>query len=106
MPEAGTKADFGQLLRTVGFSASPGLLKVFGIVPVVGGLVGFVASVWMLITMVIAVKQALDYQSTGRAVVVCLIGFLVYMAITIGIGIALAIFAGVAGAAAGTTIGA
>jgi hypothetical protein len=77
LPEPQTKADMGELLRTIGFSASPGVLRIFGIIPVIGMLVSFAASIWMLVAMVIAVRQALDYQSTGRAVGVCIIGFVI-----------------------------
>ncbi len=83
LPEPQTQADHGQLLRTIGFSSSPGLVRVLGIIPGVAGLVFFVASVWMLIAMVIAVRQALDYQSTRRAVGVCLIGWVVQMLILV-----------------------
>ena len=77
LPEPQTKADMGELLRTIGFSASPGVLRIFGIIPVIGMLVSFAASIWMLVAMVIAVRQALDYKSTGRAVGVCIIGFVI-----------------------------
>lgn len=80
LAEPQTSSDMGELLRTIGFSASPGVLRVFGIVPVVGWLISFVASVWMLVAMVVAVRQALDYRSTGRAVAVCFLGWLVYLA--------------------------
>ena len=83
--EAQTSADTGELLRTVGFSASPGLLRVLGLLPVVGGVVFAVTSIWMLITMVIAVRQALDLRSTGRAVVICLIGWVLHMVIFFGL---------------------
>jgi hypothetical protein len=76
LPEPQTNADLGQLLRTTGFSMAPGILKVAGIVPGLRGFVFFVASVWMLVAMVIAVRQALDYTSTWRAVGVCLIGWI------------------------------
>ena len=62
LPEPQTESDIGELLRTTGFSAAPGLLRVFGIVPVVGWLVFPVTFVWMLVAMVVAVRQALDYQ--------------------------------------------
>ena len=39
LPEAGTRADVGQVMRTLGFAQAPGLLRVFGWVPLVGGLV-------------------------------------------------------------------
>lgn len=78
LPEPQTKSDMGELLRTIGFSASPGVLQVLGFVPLLGRLIALAASVWMLVAMVIAVRQALDYRSTGRAVGVCLIGFIIY----------------------------
>ncbi len=77
LPEPQTKADLGELLRTIGFSSSPGLIRVFGIIPGLGGVVFSVASIWMLVAMVIAVRQALDYKSTLRTVGVCAIGWII-----------------------------
>jgi hypothetical protein len=82
LPEPQTHADFGQLLRTIGFSAAPGVLRILGIIPILGWLVSVLAGLWMLVAMVIAVRQALDYKSTGRAIGVCLIGFVVYVVIS------------------------
>lgn len=79
LPGPDTEADTGQLLRTLGFSSSPGLLQVFGIVPVIGGIVQWIASFWMLAAMVVAVRQALDYESTWRAIAVCIFGFIAYL---------------------------
>ncbi len=81
LPEPQTRADLGELLRTTGFSSSPGVLRVFGVVPVLGSLVFFVTAIWMLVAMVIAVRQALDYKSTGRAVGVCVLGWLVQIVV-------------------------
>lgn len=77
LPEPQTKADHGELLRTIGFSSSPGLIRVLGIIPGLGSVVFLVASIWMLVAMVIAVRQALDYKSTLRAVGVCVIGWII-----------------------------
>lgn len=77
LPEPQTKADVGELLRTLGFASSPGVIRIVGIVPGLTVLSFLVAAVWMLVTMVVAVRQALDYTSTGRAIGVCVIGFLV-----------------------------
>jgi len=41
----------------------------------------------MLVAMVIAVRQALDYHGTGRAIAVCLIGWLVHEVILTLLGI-------------------
>ena len=73
-----THADWGQLLRTTGFSAAPGMLRIFGPVPLLGNLIVEIANVWMLVSFIVAVRQALDYESTWRAVGVCLIGWFVY----------------------------
>lgn len=77
LPEAQTKADPGELLRTIGFSSSPGLIRIIGIIPGLRSIVFTVAGIWMLVAMVIAVRQALDYRSTWRAVGVCLIGWII-----------------------------
>ena len=77
LPEAQTKADHGELLRTIGFSSSPGIIRVLGIIPALTNIVFTIAGIWMLIAMIIAVRQALDYKSTGRAVGVCLIGWII-----------------------------
>lgn len=79
LPEPQTRSDVGELLRTIGFSSSPGLIRVLGIVPGLNSLVQIAAQVWMLVAMVIAVRQALDYSSTLRAVGVCVIGWLIQM---------------------------
>lgn len=77
LAEPQTEADLGQLLRTTGFSSSPGLIRVLGIIPGLGPIIFAVASIWMLVAMVIAVRQALDYTSTLRAIGVCVIGWIV-----------------------------
>ena len=77
LPVEQTESDMGELLRTIGFSSSPGLLKIFGVIPNLGPLIVFGASIWMLVAMVIAVRQALDYESTARAIGVCVIGWFV-----------------------------
>ena len=81
LPEPDTRADFGELLRTLGFATAPGILRVVGPVPVLGPIVFIVTLVWMLVAVIIAVRQALDYRSTVRAVGVCLIGWLVQVVI-------------------------
>jgi len=81
LPEPQTKSDMGELLRTIGFSSSPGVLRVFGFIPFLGAIISIVVNVWMLVAMIIAVRQALDYKSTWRAIGVCVIGFVIYVAI-------------------------
>ncbi len=78
LPGSVTQADFGQILRTTGFSASVGILRLLGIFPAIRGPVFAVVTIWMLLTFVIAIRQALDYTSTGRAVAVCLLGWFIH----------------------------
>jgi hypothetical protein len=87
MPVRDTRADVGQLLRTIGFAATPGILRVLGIMPAVTMPVFAITSVWMLAAMVVAVRQALDYRSTARAIAVCLIGWSLAVAIAVVLGI-------------------
>lgn len=98
LPEPQTKTDMSELLRTIGFASSPGLLRVVGIIPVIGPLLNFIIAIWMLIAFVIAVRQALDYTSTGRAVGVCVIGWLIYMVVMVAVGVAFGMAAAVGGA--------
>ena len=74
-----TEANWGQLARTLGFAQSPGLLKVVGFIPVLGPWVFTIASIWQLVAMVIAIRQALDFTSTWRAVGVAMVGFIPYV---------------------------
>lgn len=73
MPEPQTQTNVGELLRTIGFAASPGIGRIFGVVPFVGPTVYAVSTVWMFVAVIVAIRQALDYNSTARAVVVCII---------------------------------
>ncbi len=81
LPTPQTQADWGQLLRTTGFAAAPGVFRLVGVVPELTALVFLITWIWMLATFVIAVRQALDYTSTWRAIAVCSIGWLAYGAI-------------------------
>ena len=77
LPEPATRADVGELLRTIGFASAPGVLRILGLIPGLRDLVFGVVAIWMLVAMVIAVRQALDYTSTWRAIGVCAIGWVV-----------------------------
>lgn len=77
LAQSQTEADIGQLLRTMGFAAAPGILRIFEIIPVLGAIVALVVWIWLLCTLVVAVRQALDYDNTVRAVAVCVIAWLI-----------------------------
>jgi hypothetical protein len=88
-PGPNTKADLGQLLRTTGFASSPGVIRVLGILPLLGKLISFAAAIWMLVAFVVAVRQALDYEKTSRALLVCFVGWVIYVGIVVWLGAAL-----------------
>ena len=79
LPTPETVSDHGELLRTIGFSSAPGLLMLLCLVEPIAGYVFGATRLWMLVAMVVAVRQALDYTSTLRAIAVCAIGFPVYL---------------------------
>jgi len=87
MPGRETRSSVGELLRTLGFSATPGFLRVIGIVPPAARAVFLITSVWMLASMIVAVRHALDYRNTSRAIVVCIVGWALAVIIAVGIGL-------------------
>ncbi len=74
------KADWGELLRTIGFAQAPGVLLLFGfmLTPGTGGLLKLGVYMWMVGTVFVAIRQALDF-STGRALATALAGFVPYL---------------------------
>jgi hypothetical protein len=83
LPGPETDADPGELLRTLGFSSSPGVLLVLALFEPVAGAIFVLCALWMLACMIVAVRQALDYRASLRAIAVCAIGFPVYAAILV-----------------------
>lgn len=86
LPTADTRADVGELLRTLGFAATPGLIQVFGVIPQLRAPAFALAICWAFAASVVAVRQALDYTSTGRALAVCGLGLALAFAIAVVLG--------------------
>ena len=74
--EKKTKSDHGELLRTIGFSSAPGLIRVFGITPDLMTVTFIGSAFWMLACMVVAVKSALDYDSLLKSFGVVVVAWL------------------------------
>lgn len=87
LPTRDTRVDVGELLRTLGFAATPGLIQVFGIVPGATVPVFTLAILWALVASVVAVRQALDYTSTARALAVCGLGLILSLAVAVILGL-------------------
>ena len=84
-----TKADWGELARTLGFAQSPGILRLLGFVPVIGIIIYVMASIWIIVTTIVAIRQALDYTSTWRAISVALVSYVPYTLIMAIVGLIL-----------------
>jgi hypothetical protein len=72
----------------VGFAQSPALLMFITIIPILGWFLMIGIWVWGLVAWVIAVRQALDYDDTLRAVLVCVLAFVAQLVVS-AIGVAM-----------------
>src|SRR5579859_6201481 len=90
----GGTATYGELLRTLGFAESPGVLYILGVIPVVGGIVAIVAFIWTLVTSFIATRQALDVDNTKTVftILIAFVAFAIVYAILGALFVAVAVF--------------
>jgi hypothetical protein len=87
LPTPDTRGDVGELLRTLGFATSPGLLQVLGALPGLTVAVFAVAIVWTVAATVLAIRQALDFKTTTRAVAVCLFAWALSLSVALVLGL-------------------
>ena len=83
LPEPQTQSNPKELLRVLGFASAPGLLRVLGAFPFLRVLIFVITAIWMIAAMVIAIRQALDYTSTFRAVLVCVIAWFIQVVVLV-----------------------
>jgi hypothetical protein len=74
----GGVATYGELLRTIGFANSPGVLNILNFIPFLGGLISLLVGLWILMTTIVAMRQALDFD-TGKALLTAIVGFFAYI---------------------------
>jgi hypothetical protein len=74
---AQVSADRKSVLRALGFATSPGLIRLLALIPGMSGAVFLIASVWMIAAASVALKQVLGFESTSRAAVACIIGWII-----------------------------
>lgn len=77
----GGTATMGEMLRTLGFAQSPGVIGILGIIPILGWLIMVVIAIWQLVAGIIAIRQALDF-TTGKAILTALIGWVIVWILT------------------------
>lgn len=76
-------ADVGEMLRTLGYASSPRVLGILSFIPCIGWLVALVGAVWALVAAVVAVRQALDFDDTVKAIITVIIGWVIILIIQI-----------------------
>ena len=81
----GGTATIGELLRTLGYASSPGILRILSFIPVLGPILGFAVSIWTLVTNVVATREALDVDTT-KAIIISIIAFVIWMVVLAVIG--------------------
>lgn len=85
LAEPQTRSGANELLRVLGFAAAPGVFVALAAVRPTAIVVLSIVVVWMIAAAVLAVRQALDYRSTGRAAAVCIIAAALSLAIMVGV---------------------
>ncbi len=82
-----TQTSWAEVGRVIGFAYTPGVLSIFSFVPGIGILFPILGALWTLVAVTVAVRQAMDFESTGRAIGVVLlsavIGFIPWIIIQI-----------------------
>ena len=81
----GGTATYGELLRTIGFANSPGVLNILSFIPILGGFIALLVAIWTLVAGVVAIRQALDFD-TGKAILTAVVGWLIMVVLTLVIG--------------------
>jgi len=81
-------ATYGELLRTLGFAYSPGVLNILRFIPVLGGIIGLIVGIWRIVTGFVAVREALDLDS-GNTIAVIVVGLIAYIVVVAIVGIVL-----------------
>jgi hypothetical protein len=78
----------GQVLRTIGFAQSPRVLSILSIIPIIGVLVSIILFFWLIVTYIMALKAAFDFD-TAKAVVTAIVTAVVIFVIQFVLGVLL-----------------
>ena len=88
-----TDVSLGQVLRVVGFAQAPKILSVLGFIPLLGGIIGLVATIWFIVVAVYALAAAFD-TSVDRGALIGIVAVVAWGLVALVVG--LIIGAGVA----------
>lgn len=84
------QATYGEVLRTIGFAESPGVVNVLSFIPAIGGIIGIAVAIWRVWTSWVATKAALDLD-TGNTIATIVVSVIVYLVIMFVVGSLLAV---------------
>ena len=98
-------ADVGELLRTLGYASSPRVLGILGFIPCVGWLIALASGIWALVAAIVAVRQALDFDDTVKAIITVVIGWVIILIIQFVLFAILGTVFGIGAASCGVHVG-
>ena len=84
-PDTKTKTTQFALLRAIGFSSAPGIIRIFGFNEDLMTVTFIGSAFWMLVCMIVAVKETLNYKSLWKAFGVVIISWFVQAFILLAI---------------------
>ena len=84
-PDSKTKTTQFALLRAIGFSSAPGIIRIFGFNEDLMTVTFIGSAFWMLVCMIVAVKETLNYKSLWKAFGVVIISWFVQAFILLAI---------------------
>ncbi len=79
------KTDIPEMMRVLGYANAPNLLGIFGFIPCVGWLISLAGAILALIAGVIAVREAMEFDTT-KAIVTVVIAWVIAFVISLAIG--------------------
>ena len=94
------KTDIPEMMRVLGYANAPNLLGIFGFIPCVGWLIALAGAILSLIAGVIAVREAMEFDTTKAIITVVIswvIAFIISLIIGGILGVGAAITSGVLG---------
>jgi len=78
----GGTSDPGEMLRVLGYASGPRVLSILSFIPCVGALAGLAGGIWSLVAGVIAIREAMDFD-TIKAIITVIIGWVIVLIITL-----------------------
>jgi hypothetical protein len=79
------RSDIPEMMRVLGYANAPNLLGIFGFIPCVGWLISLAGAILALIAGVIAVREAMEFDTT-KAIITVVIAWVIAFVISLILG--------------------